>query len=551
MELTRNAFFTLDATMRDGPRRIHELAEEKALTFEESVVREASGTLTNPRKRLGAEIGWLPGMGPRRTAEALSVLVSEPLSVRGLSQIPSLAHTNLLADGLVEAVVELDPEDVAEWVIQLAATHEQVFADETSALLNEDRQVAGFPPISDLAEVESALQDRRRYYRQALVGALDKLPTKSLIEAVTIAVDDATEYGTTEAPILIDDLVDAFEVRAQEFLKAERQNIAVLIERVRDAAGAGQAEEEISAAVSLLGKVVTKWDTVAQPIQVSSRSRGLAHEASQELAAELRSLAVELTNEYKLIDVSQTLNSLLQRTFAEVDKVVEQSEEDARALDDLAQQRARFVAEMETRADAWKEEITYEADVGAMFKQKLRISPEGVEWKGTQIPLQEITRVRWGGTSHSVSGVPTGTKYIVMIGSGNATALIELRRQKTFFEFVERLWRTAGVRLLTEMLEGLREGEQYTFGSAVVTDHGIVLERRRLFGANKRIPCRWTELAISQRPGAFFIGKPNEKKVSVELAYQEIDNVHILEAAMRMFWKKSLARMSDLLELSE
>ena len=551
MELTKNPFFTLDATMRDGRRRIHELAEEKGLTLEESAVREASGMLTNPRKRVEAEIGWLPGIGPRRAAEALTVLLSKPLSVLELSQVPPLAHTNLLADGLVEAAVGLDPEDVAEWVIKLAANHEQVFADETAALLNEDRQVAGFPAISDLAEVESALQDRRRYYCQAVVGALDKLPTKSLITAVTVAVDDATEYGTTEAPILIDDLVDAFEVRAQGFLEAERQNIAVLIERVRDAAGAGEAEEEINEGLALLEKVVTKWDAVAQPIQVSSRSRGLAHEASQELAAELRSLAVELTNEYHLIDVSQTLNSLLQRTFAEVDKVVEQSEADAVALDDLAQQRARFVAEMKTRAEAWKEEITYEADVGAMFKEKLRISPDGVEWRGRQIPLEEITMVRWGGTSHSVSGVPTGTKFTVRVKGGDAVVLIDLRRQDVYLRFVERLWKTAGVRLLTEMLEGLREGKEYTFGSVVVSDGGIVLEQRRVFGANKRIPCRWGELVIGQRPGAFFIGKRNDAKVGMELGYQEIDNVHILEAAMRMFWKTPGTRMSELLENPE
>lgn len=551
MELTRNPFFTLDATMRDGRRRIHELAEEKALTVEESEVREASGTLTNPRRRLGAEIGWLPGMGPRRTDEALSALASRPLSVRELSQIPPLAHANLLADGLVAAAGELDPEAVAEWVIELAATHERVFAGEVAGLLNEDRHVAGFPEISDLAEVESALEQRRRDYCQAVVRALDKLPTKSLVEAVTVAVDNATQYGTREAPILIDDVVDAFQVRAQGFLEAERQNIAGLIQRVRDAARAGESEEEINYRVALLEAVVSKWDSVAQPIQVSSRSRGLAHEASQELAGEIRSLAVELTNEHQLINVSQTLNSLLQRTFAEVDKVAEQSEADAVALDDLAEQRARFVSEMETRAEAWREEITYEADVGAMFKQKLRISPDGVEWKGTQIPLQDIIAVRWGGTRHSVNGVPTGTKYTVSVGGRHAAVVVELRRQDVYLRFVERLWKTAGVRILTSMLEGLREGRQYTFGSAVVSDLGIVLEQRRVFAANKRIPCNWRELEIGHRPGAFFIGKRNEKKAGVVLGYQEIDNVHILEAAMRMFQKTPGTRMSELLERSQ
>ena len=39
----------------------------------------------------------------------------------------------------------------------------------------------------------------------------------------------------------------------------------------------------------------------------------------------------------------------------------------------------------------------------------------------------------------------------------------------------------------------------------------------------------------------------DERKVSVVLAYQDVDNVHILEAAIRVFFKKSSSRLSDLL----
>ena len=53
---------------------------------------------------------------------------------------------------------------------------------------------------------------------------------------------------------------------------------------------------------------------------------------------------------------------LQQKAFAEVDQIVEQSEEDASALDELAVQRSQ----MEAQADSWKKEITYEADVGVI-----------------------------------------------------------------------------------------------------------------------------------------------------------------------------------------
>ena len=64
MELLTNPFFTLGATMRDDKRRIMDLAEEKSLVCDEAAVRDARAVLTNPRRRLAAEIGGCPDLGP-------------------------------------------------------------------------------------------------------------------------------------------------------------------------------------------------------------------------------------------------------------------------------------------------------------------------------------------------------------------------------------------------------------------------------------------------------------------------------------------------------
>ena len=426
--------------------------------------------------------------------------------------------------------------------------HDDIEAEQTVTLLNEERSVAGFPAISDLQIVDAELQSWRQYYRQAIKRALDQLPALSLVEVVTIAVDEATDNGDSQAPILIDDLVDSFEVEAQGFFETEMKNIAVQVQGVRNAVERDEGHEYIGRLVSQLEEVVKNWDRVAQPIQVSARSRGTSHGLSHEIAGEIRSLAVDLFNEHGLLDISKRLTALQQKVFAEVDRVVEQSEEDATALDEIAEQRSQFLAEMEERDESWKREITYEADVGVMFKGKLRISPDGVQWKGSKIPLEEIKRVRWGGTRHSVNGIPTGTTYNIFVGSERGGTTIELREQEIFSEFVDRLWKTAGVRLLTEMLEGLRAGKRYRFGTAIVTDYGVELERRKLFSANERVPCKWTDLVIGNGDGTFYIAKKDEKKVAMELPYQEMDNVHILEAALRVFWKSASPRLSDLLD---
>ncbi|MDE2916649.1 MAG: hypothetical protein OXM00_05425 [Paracoccaceae bacterium] len=550
MELAQNPFFLLEATMRDDRRHIVELAEKKTLLSEENSVREAAATLTNPRKRLAAEVGWLPGLGPKRIVEALAVLEANPVDLLREGSLPALARANLLADGLVRSLEALSLDDVAEWIVELAKAHEELDAEQTAMLLNEERLVAGFPEISDLQHVDSALQTRRQYFRQATKGALDRLPSASLVKVVTLAVDQATNNGSVHAPILIDDLVDSFEVEAQGFFEKETKNIVALVQGVRDAAENEKSETVIDCLVAKLEKVVKNWDTVAQPIQISTRSRGLSHDLSHEVAGEIRGLAVELFNKHDLLDLSKRLTALQQEVFAEVDRVVEQSEEDASALDGIAEQRAQLLANMEAQIESWKNEISYEADIGLVFKDKLCISPEGVQWKGTRISLEEITRVRWGGTEHSVNGIPTGTTYNIFVGGDWVGIRISLRKQQIYSEFIGRLWKTAGVRLLTEMLEGLQEGKRYRFGTAVITDYGVELERRHLFASNEYVPCKWTDLVIGNGAGTFYIAKKDEKKVAVELPYQEIDNVHILEAAMRVFWKKASPRLSDLLTQS-
>ena len=548
MELLTNPFFTLGATMRDDRRRIVDLAEAKSLVSDEATVRDATAVLTNPRRRLAAEIGWLPGLGPKRISEAISVLTLEPARVRDLDNLPSLARANLLADGLIRVVEHLRQHEVALWIAELAGAHDEIEAKETITVVNEERSVAGFPDISDPHVVDAELESRRQYYRRAIRDALDKLSPSCLLEVVTVTVEHETEKGCQQAPILIDDLVDSFEVEAQEFLEKERQNIAVLVQKVRTAVEPDVEHKQLHQLVSQLETVVRNWDRVAQPIQVSARSRGTSHDLSHEVAREMRSLAVDLVNEYGLVDVSRRLTALQQEVFAEVDQVVEQSEEDASTLHEIAEQQTQFLAEMEARAESWKREITYETDVGVMFKSRLRISPDGVEWKGSKIALEEIQRVRWGVTRHSVNGITTRTTYSIFVGGESGGTSIELGKQEVHSAFVDRLWKAAGVRLLTQMLEDLRAGKRYRFGSAIVSDYGVELERRKLFSANERVPCGWTELAIGNRAGTFYIARKDDEKVAVELAYQEMDNVHILEAALRVFWKSVGLRLSGLLD---
>lgn len=547
VDLLQNPFHILTATPRDNHTRIMDLADERSLLLDANECMATRLALTTPRKRLAAEVAWLPGIGPKRAAEVLSLLESRPAEMLTEEKLLPVARANALAAAL-SRLPEYRAGNIAKWILELAEAFEEIEPEKLKILINEERIVAGFPEVTDNSAVEEEIQELRRSYRQVIKEALDNLASKELVEAVTDVVESATDIGEEDCPILIADLVDAYEVDAQEFLDREEQNILALIEKLRSAVEADSADSVLEPMVNKLIQVVKNWDLVAQPIQVSTKSRGLDHDASIRVAKTLRNLAIYMFNEHGKLELCQQLTNMLQDVFAEVVEIAELTANDADTLEDLAEQRARWIEGAQERAEEWRKEITYEADVGAVFKDKLRISPEGIEWKGRRWPLDSITRIRWGGTKHSVNFIPTGTTYSVIFGNDSNHESIELRKSATFTNFVDRLWKAVGVRLLTEYLEGLRAGKKYRFGTTIMSDTGMELELKKFFGGNERVFCRWDELSIWNSPGVFCMGKRGDKKLVAAFSYQDEDNIHILEAVIRMFWKRGGARISSLLE---
>lgn len=541
--LHQTPFAILNVTTRDDRRRIVELAEEKSLELDHDVCQKARSDLTNPRTRLSAEIAWLPGVSPRKASQLVENLLHDPMAVREESGLPTLAHLNLLAAAFEAVDGEHDAEDLASFIQEVAYLVDEIDPEDVLRDINEDRAVSGFPEARALDQIEAELAERKRYYRSAIKDALDRLPPTTLVQVMTDTVEGVTLGGEDHAPELIDDLVDSYEVETQGFLQKEAENVHKLIKAARDSANSGEAA--VKPYVDKLDAVARNWDKVAQPIQLSAKARGIDHEASRDLAYEIRSLAIDLFNTHDMLTQSQRLTGLLQELFAELPEVSERVEQDADALADIFHERKQAVA----RRDEWAREITYRAEIGVMFKDTLSISPDGISWKGQSFSLDSITRVRWGGVRHSVNGVPTGTTYTIAFGDKRSEAVVELKKEDIYSKFIDKLWRAVCVRLLGEMLEALKDGRDLYFGDALLHDDGITLVKHKFLGANERVRCTWGQVQIWNADGSFCIGSKDDKKTNVGISYIHVANTHILEQLIRMAFKKpGLRRLSELLQ---
>lgn len=541
--LHQSPFAILGVTTRDDRRRIVDLAEEKSLELDHEVCQKARSDLTNPRSRLSLEMAWLPGVSPRKASQLIESLLQDPMDIREEFGLPTLAHLNLLAAAFESVDGEHDADDLAEFIMGTAYLAEELSPEDILRDINEDRAVSGFPEVRAVDLVETELTERKRYYRGAIKDALDKLPPMTLIQVMTETVDGVTSGGEDHAPGLIDDLVDSYEVETQGILQKEAENVHKLIKLAREHASSGEAA--VKPYVDKLDAVARNWDKIAQPIQLSSKSRGINHEASHDLAYEIRSLAIDLFNEHDMLAQSQRLTGLIQELFSELPEVADRAGQDADVLTDISQQRKRAIA----RHDEWAREITYRAEIGVVFKDTLSISPGGVSWKNQNFPLDSITRVRWGSVSRSVNGIPTGTTYTIAFGNRNSEAVVELKKQDIYSTFTDKLWRAVCVRLLSEMLEALRDGRDLHFGDALLHDDGITLVKRKFLGTNERVRCSWSQIHVWSADGSFCIGAKDDKKVNAGISYIEGPNTHILEQAIHLAFKKpGMRRLSDILQ---
>lgn len=144
------------------------------------------------------------------------------MAAREESGLPTLAHLNLLAAAFEVVESEHDTEDLAEFIQEIAWLAENLDPEEVLRDINEDRAVSGFPEVRALDQIEAELTERKRYYRNAIKDALNRLPPMALIQVMTETVDGATSGGEDHAPELIDDLVDSYEVETQDVLQKKQ-----------------------------------------------------------------------------------------------------------------------------------------------------------------------------------------------------------------------------------------------------------------------------------------------------------------------------------------
>ncbi|MDP3113910.1 MAG: hypothetical protein Q8M98_03945 [Candidatus Cloacimonadaceae bacterium] len=338
MDLLSNPFYILGASTYDNRKRLLEISEEKSLFIDASICAAAKSDLLNPQKRLFAEISWLPGIKPSEVSTIIQSLNDYNLDDGLICKMSSMAKVNYLNSYLINCGFT-DSDRISNLMVKIAISYDEIDFQETADLINESREKSGFSAINESTILEPIVNDLRRFYARSIMTALSKLSLISKVKTLTDVVESATNKGTRQNFLILDDVVDAYELGQQNFLEQEVVNIKKIVEQVSNAAKSNVPDSSIEILVQKLIDQVKKWDFYAQPIQISTKSRGLEHTTSASLAYEIRNLAIDLFNSYDKLQLSKKLTTMLSEVFAEVVSIADRTAEDSEALNQINDRR--------------------------------------------------------------------------------------------------------------------------------------------------------------------------------------------------------------------
>tara|TARA_R110001592_G_scaffold258016_1_gene521750 strand:- start:271 stop:2466 length:2196 start_codon:yes stop_codon:yes gene_type:complete len=177
----------------------------------------------------------------------------------------------MLAAGL-KRLETLTPRYVSRWILELARALEELSIDDLLFELNAERIVSGFPPFSDIPAVEAGVRERRLYFRRTIESVLDSLSFQEKTDVLLATVKTATEDGTVLAPILVDDLVDSYDVKLRAVLEEQER---IVRERCDELRPDYIKLPKLEFMLGDISSAVKTWYRAAQPILLSRSGRGL------------------------------------------------------------------------------------------------------------------------------------------------------------------------------------------------------------------------------------------------------------------------------------
>lgn len=258
----------------------------------------------------------------------------------GIDKLNSIARSNLLA-ARMSRLPNHTSDYVADWILALAQAFEDRNNEDLCAIINMERKGAGFAEITDVSVIAIEIQNRRNYYQKVIKSVLNNIHSaKERLRAIMKLVDESSiSHSKNRKPILIEDTIDAYSVKATPILENEEKNIKLFDRKLRYAADTKDNDRTLTDLTEKFTQSVKNWHVMAKPILEKKKRLGFKDNESYRIAKDVHQLAVYLFAEHDELSISQQILNALKEVFAESPTIVETIAHDIATLKRVAKRR--------------------------------------------------------------------------------------------------------------------------------------------------------------------------------------------------------------------
>lgn len=553
MTLKENPFYILGVSPRDNKRKIMDAAEEKLLFMDADVVENAKNDLLDSNRRLDAELGWFVGLDSKTNNDIVKNLNEDLFSEDIFYSLVQYDKLNYLLEWIRIKTNDFYSENSAlplmKVVQKISNIYEKFISQEESIaiqelkfLINNSRIHAGFSIIDTNILLEK-LYDRKENVVAILLNAIDKMSSNLITFSLFILAEIGTRGGRQRASIIIESILMHYEVSLQQFINVQIEKIYSIINPILDEHNDKNfIENNLSSLTDKLFVYIKVWNRVIEPIEVFHLSKGKEHRETSHILHDFRNVCLKINNDYNMPKLAlkllhQVYYEASQCFFLYIPSFKQLFKDDIKILTDMVKKQEEYErqeAEEKKKYEKWAKSIYYETEFGLIFKDKFKISADGIEYDGRTTPLNDIIGISWGGITNYWNSVPTGTDYTIRFKTLDGETAINPNEDQ-YKHITECLWKAVSLNIFTNMLKQLENGETLKVGNIKVIDTGVYLIKSGWFSSEEKI-FPWNKITTYSQDGLFYL-REKDGKHKASSSYMGDMNTHILDFMIRLFFK--------------
>ena len=301
MKISQTAFYFLNANTHSTRREIRRLMEDSAFEKDEDLCKNAERNLLQPNKRIEQEVAWLPGVPPllaqKLIKDALLGRFSRKIKDGNVDfQLPTLAACNLLTECIThhnEKDLLIDNLQLENIIRTAAEVYEKIDILDAIEKINADRQVSGFPVITDTVVIEECVELQRKELRTSISTALCKLDKYTETELLTHLIVSITDKGTQQNLSLLDEIIAEYEINRSNIHGRIEKEITGLVDNIREELNDIDKDEDSESVITSdslesIKQKVDLWKRGMYPVLLSYKSKGISHKQAENLVTNVR-----------------------------------------------------------------------------------------------------------------------------------------------------------------------------------------------------------------------------------------------------------------------